>query len=172
MVWARLSLAVKQADVVSLATVSVAGGPEVRSVVLRDAEPETGVVKIYTDLQSDKIASLKKTPRAEVLLWDATLKLQIRATCVATILTGDTLQARWDAMAPHSRLNYGSIPAPGQEIADSTAYEKVPAQAVFAILSCRVDAIDAVHLGHPHRRASFARSSSNNGDWDANWLAP
>ncbi|MEL6641236.1 MAG: pyridoxamine 5'-phosphate oxidase family protein [Pseudomonadota bacterium] len=172
MTWARLKIAASDADVVSLATVSISGAPEVRSVVLRRAVPDAGAIEIYTDLQSTKITSLTRTPQASLLLWDATLKLQIRTTGTVTILTGDTVRGRWDAVPDHSRLSYGITPPPGQEIVESTAYLKEPNPSVFAVLVCNIDNIDVVHLGRPHRRANFTRSSSNNGDWDANWLAP
>lgn len=167
--WARLALAAMQSDVVSFATVSLDGAPELRTVVLRDATP--GVLEIYTDLESAKITSLRANPRASILLWDADLQLQIRAQCAVTILTGDAVADRWHAVPDHSRLSYGITPAPGAVIPDSTAYKKRPNQSVFAVLSCRVETLDLVHLGRPHRRARVARGSQG-GDWSANWLAP
>ncbi len=170
--WARLAMAALQSDVVSFASVTPDGAPTVRSVVLRLAEPDPGTLEIYTDIESTKIAGLQKTPRACVMLWDADLSLQIRAACAVDILTGESVSDRWAAVPEHSRLSYGITPSPGQPIAEGTDYAKVPNQAVFAVLSCTVNQIDAVHLGRPHRRAQFTRPQSNNGDWAANWLAP
>ncbi len=171
-VWARLAMAALQSDVVSFASATIDGAPTVRSVVLRAAEPEPGALEIYTDIESSKIAGLRKTPLASVLLWDPDMSFQIRAACTVEIHTGEAVAAKWDAVPDHSRLSYGITPPPGQPISDSTAYAKVPDQAVFAVMHCLVDEIDAVHLGRPHRRARFTRSSSNNGDWAGNWLAP
>ena len=49
---------------VSLATVSPTHQPEARTVVLRAADSTSAALEIYTDLQSDKIASLRATPKA------------------------------------------------------------------------------------------------------------
>lgn len=171
-VWARLAMGALQSDYVTFATVSTAGEPEARTVVLRNAAPDEGTVEVYTDLESAKVQSLRQTPRASLLIWDADLELQIRAQSVVTILTGEDVAARWDDVPDHSRFSYGITPAPGQVIPDSTAYKKEPDQSVFAVLSCRIDAFDIVHLGRPHRRASFTRGASQGGDWSANWLAP
>ena len=169
--WAQLRAAADTNGLVSLATVSGAHDPEVRMVVLRAADPVTATLEIYTDLQSDKIASLRAIPRAALVHWDPDRKLQIRATCDVTILTGAKVRDRWQAVPDHSRLSYGMTPPPGQPIATSTAYVKKPDPAVFAVLSCRVSHIDAVHLGQPHRRAAFTRDTQA-GDWHMRWLAP
>lgn len=171
-VWARLAMAALQSDVVTLATVSPESEPEARSVVLRDADPEAGTLAVYTDLESAKITSLRHHPRASFLIWDADLSLQIRAQCQVTILTGDVVAELWDDVPDHARLSYGITPPPGQVIVESDAYQKAPDQAVFAVLSCMVDAFDIVHLGKPHRRARLMRAQSQPGEWVANWLAP
>lgn len=172
-VWGRLAQAGNESAEITFATVSPDGLPEVRTVVLRDTDRESGLLEVYTDLQSDKIASLRATPHASMMLWDADLRLQIRVRCDVTILTGENVMDRWRAIPDHSKLSYGITPPPGQVIDDSKAYTKSPDPDVFAVLSCRVTAIDAVHLGRPHRRASFVHDAgSSDGDWVANWLAP
>ena len=151
---------------VAFATVSRDGLPEVRTVVMRGvAQP---YVEIYTDLQSDKIASLQANPIASILLWDADRALQIRMTADVSILSGASVTERWKAVPDHSKISYGITPAPGQPIPDSTAYTKSPDPAVFAVLSCKAVYIDAVYLGKTHRRAAF----SQDGDWHGKWLAP
>lgn len=167
-VWARLAAGAAARDVVSLATVSDQGKAEVRTVVLRDAEPKAGIVAIYTDLYSSKIKSLQANPHAEILLWDAVMRLQIRLEADVTILTGAKAATLWDAIPDHSRDSYGVTPAPGTVIPGDTAYVKAPDPASFAVLTCRITHIDAVSLAQPHRRAGFSRL----GDWSGNWLAP
>jgi len=172
-VWTQLAQAAQSRALISLGTTSPAGDPEVRTVVLRAADQQTGVLEIYTDLQSDKITSLQHRPRASILHWHDPDQLQIRATCDVTILTGQAVMDRWRAIPDHSKLSYGMTPPPGQTIPNGTAYTKVPDPDVFAVLSCTVTHIDAVYLGTPHRRAAFKRADvSQGGDWAANWLAP
>lgn len=151
---------------VAFATVSPDGRPEVRTVVMRDAKQP--VVEIYTDLQSDKIASLHANPAASIVLWDADRALQVRLTADVTILSGEVVMDRWKAVPDHSKISYGVTPAPGQDIPDGTAYTKTPDPSVFAVLSCKATHIDAVYLGETHRRAAF----SQDGDWQGKWLAP
>lgn len=167
-VWARLTQAAQDRAQVAFATISPAGWPEVRTVVLRDTDAKSQTVEIYTDIQSDKIASLHASPRASIMMWDADLALQIRLRCDVTILSGDEVMERWRAIPDHSKLSYGITPPPGQVIAQSDAYVKVPDPKVFAVLFCKVMHIDAVHLGTPHRRSSFSQV----GDCFENWLAP
>lgn len=172
-VWAQLAEAAETSALVSLATVSPTHQPEARTVVLRAADSTSAALEIYTDLQSDKIASLRATPRAAILHWDQDRKLQIRATCRVTILSGSDVMDRWRGVPDHSRVSYGMTPPPGRPIPTSTAYVKKPDPAVFAVLSCEVTHLDAVHLGQPHRRAFFARDAgSQPGDWRMGWLAP
>ena len=153
---------------VAFGTVSVEGTPEVRTVVLRCADVKTHTLEIYTDIQSDKITSLRTHPKAAIHLWDADLALQIRLHTDVTILTGDAVMDRWRAVPDHSKLSYGVTPAPGQPILESTAYTKAPDPNAFAVLSCKTTQIDAVYLGKIHRRAAFSRD----GDWIGKWLAP
>ncbi len=167
-VWDRLTQGADKRAHVALGTVSIDGQPEVRTVVLRDVDPKTRSLELYTDLQSDKITSLRNNPKAAIHLWDADLALQIRVQADVTILTGDAVMDRWNAVPDHSKNSYGITPAPGQPIPESTAYTKKPDPAVFAVLSCQATHIDAVYLGDIHRRAAFSQV----GDWTGKWLAP
>ena len=164
----RLLQAADESALVAFATVSADTTPEVRTVVLRAADSDAQVLEIYTDLQSDKITSLRATPKASIVLWDEALKLQIRLQTEVAILSGGAVMDRWRDIPDHSKLSYGITPAPGHIIATSDDYVKAPDPSVFAVLSCRVSHIDAVHLGRPHRRAAFSRVS----DWTGKWLAP
>jgi pyridoxine/pyridoxamine 5'-phosphate oxidase len=167
-VWDRLAQGARNNALVAFGTVSVDGLPEVRTVVLRAVDVHAKTLEIYTDLQSDKITSLTANPKASISLWDADLALQIRLQTNVTILSGDEVMTRWQAVPDHSKISYGVTPAPGKTIPDSTAYTKKPDPNVFAVLSCQVTHIDAVYLGKTHRRASFSQIS----EWVGKWLAP
>lgn len=152
----------------TLATVSQTGWPEVRTVVLRAADPVAGTLDVHTDLQSAKVAALRANPRAALHVWDATAHLQTRAEVMVEILTGAAVAAIWARVPDPSRQSYGTRPAPGTPIADALAYAKPADAASFAVLRCAVQAFDVVHLGPHHRRARFERSDS----WTGHWLAP
>ncbi|SLN33482.1 pyridoxamine 5'-phosphate oxidase family protein [Roseisalinus antarcticus] len=169
-VWARLMLGVVDAASAArfpvLATVSPTGLPEARTVVLRGAEEH--VCEVHTDLRSDKIASLRATPCAALLIWEPEVRLQIRLACRAEILEGDAVVERWAQVPDSSQTAYGKRPPPGTVIADSLDYELAPGAENFAALRLEVDEIDAVHLGPDHRRARFERRDG----WAGRWLSP
>jgi len=152
----------------TFATTSPEGWPEARTVVLRSADREAGEVSLHTDLYSDKIKSLRASPRAALHIWDAKQDLQIRLQAEVTIRSGPETQALWDQIPDHARQSYGVTPAPGTPIADSLAFDKAPDPATFAVLHCKVTHIDAVHLGERHRRCSFSRARQ----WRGQWLSP
>jgi pyridoxamine 5'-phosphate oxidase len=171
-VWARLVRGVHDARAPArrptLATVSPAGRPEARTVVLRGADQSKAEVVIHTDVRSPKIASLRQTPFAALHVWDASAHLQLRLDARATILTGEAVQDTWERLSAGTRQSYGVLPVPGQPIAESLAYSIHADASCFAVVRLEVQAIDAVHLGPNHRRARFERESR----WAGCWLAP
>ncbi|MGJ8587347.1 MAG: pyridoxamine 5'-phosphate oxidase family protein [Yoonia sp.] len=152
----------------TFATISPDGWPEARTVVLRAADRSAGVVTVHTDLYSDKIKSLRASPRAALHIWDAKQDLQIRLQAEVTILSGAPTRAFWDKISDHAQQSYGVTPPPGQAIETALDYVKAPDPDTFAVLECHVTTIDAVHLGPDHRRASFSRERH----WQGQWLSP
>jgi pyridoxamine 5'-phosphate oxidase len=152
----------------TLATISPDGWPEARTVVLRSAARDTGEMTLHTDLHSDKIKSLRQTPRATLHIWDAAQALQIRLQAEVTIHSGPETRALWDKIPDHAQQSYGVTPPPGAPIETALDYVKRPDPDTFTILVCKVTHIDAVHLGTNHRRASFSRARH----WAGQWLSP
>lgn len=171
-VWRSLSRGVSDRGAPSrqltLATVSPDGWPEARTVVLRRAVQDQSLLEVYTDIHSDKIASLKATPRAALHIWDPDLNLQLRMRADVTLMTGDEVSDRWDALPAVGRESYGITPAPGTPVLAALDYIKSPEQSHFCVLSLRLNHIDIVHLGAAHRRATFIRSDV----WQGQWVAP
>ncbi len=152
----------------TFATVSPGGWPEARTVVLRGADREAGLVTIHTDLFSDKIKSLRAVPRAALHVWDAKQDLQIRLQADVSISSGAETRALWDKIPDHARQSYGVTPPPGTPIETALDYVKTPDPDTFAVLTCTVMEIDAVHLGADHRRVSYSRARH----WQGQWLSP
>ena len=146
-----------------LATVSKDGWPEARTVVLRRADMAEQILEVYTDSQSDKIASLGQTPRAVLHIWDAEQNLQLRFRADVTLLQGNAVHSRWDALPGTGRLSYGVMPPPGTVIPQDLSYQKTPDQSRFCILQLKVIHLDIVHLGAQHRRATYGSGTA--GDW-------
>jgi pyridoxine/pyridoxamine 5'-phosphate oxidase len=152
----------------TLATVTLDGKPQARTVVLRAADKITGTLDIHTDLYASKVVDLRAAPFAALHVWDAGAHLQMRLEATVTILTGADVAATWAGVSDASRQSYGSLPAPGKPIAQSLDYAKQPNPESFAILRLTVQKIDTLHLGGHHRRARFDRDAG----WSGTWLAP
>ena len=154
---------------VTLATVSAAGAPELRQVVLRRSDPAVGMVEVFTDATTPKVAEIADNPRVALLIWHAEDQLQIRLRGSAEVITGERVLADWQAIGEAQRGNYGTEPSPGTPIAESGAFGRVPDPARLAILRITLTEIDAVHLARPHDiRARFARARN----WQGHWVAP
>ena len=93
----------------------------------------------------------------------------MRLEATATILTGPDVASIWAGVPDTSRQSYGSLPVPGQPIAQALDNAKQPDPASFAILRLTVQTIDALHLGPHHRRARFDRNAGWVGTWLALW---
>ena len=152
----------------TFATTAPDGTPEARTVALRAAVRSEGWVAVHTDIVTDKIISLRKTPRAALHIWLPKADLQIRLTAETEILTGDPVEDQWSRIPPASRVSYGTEPAPGTPIGHVYDYEKPPVRDRFAVLKCHLVRIDLVHLDTRHRRAVFERHD----DWKGTWVAP
>ena len=171
-VWTRLVRGVRDRRAPTrhptLATVKPDGKPQARTVVLRAADKNAGSMDIHTDMHSAKVAELRNTPYAALHVWDEAARLQMRLKTIVTILTGADVAAIWASVSDKSRLSYGSLPAPGEPIAQALAYTKLPDPASFAVLRLTVQTIDVLHLGPNHRSARFDRDA----DWAGMWLCP
>lgn len=170
--WEALDAGVRRADhparYPTFATTTPDGWPEARTVVLRACDAVSGTVRMFTDIETSKIASLRASPRAAIHVWVPTQNLQIRLQVEVSILTGDAAESDWDSVPDHGRNSYGVTPAPGTPIPGALSYVKEPDQATFAVLQCRVVSADLVHLGADHRRARFSQDD----DWVGQWLSP
>lgn len=156
-------------EVPVLATVSPQGAPEARAVVLRAVDWPAGTVEVHTDLDSDKVASLRADPRAALHLWDPETRLQLRLGLRMEIVEGRAVLERWERVPEESRAAYGKSPAPGSTIEGALDYETLARPQSFAVLLGQVTDLDVVHLGGEHRRAAFERGA---GGWTSRWLVP
>lgn len=170
--WTELNLGVADshhpARNATFATVDENGLPRVRTVVLRRADQNLSELDVHTDLRSDKIGDLRANPVASFLFWLPDQRLQLRLSCDVAIKSGPAVTSLWDKVPQHSRIAYGSSPSPGTPIESALAYVKAPDPDDFAVLVCRINEIDVLHLGEDHRRARYTKKR----DWVGEWLAP
>ncbi|MCB8887610.1 pyridoxamine 5'-phosphate oxidase family protein [Vreelandella malpeensis] len=152
----------------TLATISDAGRPQARTVVLREANRARGQLAVYSDVHAGKVRELRAHPRASLHVWDAAQRLQLRIAATATVTTGDDVQARWQPLPDHGRAAYGHQPTSGTSIPDALAYTTTASREAFAVLAFRIESLEALHLGEHHRRALFERGD----DWAGQWVVP
>ncbi len=139
----------------TFSTISEEGFPTMRTVVLRRADRIANCLEIHTDIQTNKVFSLKKNNLAGLHFWIPKAKFQIRASVVVDILTGSKVEDQWNKIPMQSRVSYGSKPSPGIEINGPFDYQKLPEQDNFAVLRCYIRALDLLYLGALHQRALY-----------------
>ncbi len=91
-------------------------GPQVRTVVLRQADAALWTLRVYTDARSPKCAQLRAQPMAQLLFWSKRLNWQLRLSATATVAhDGPQVEAAWSSIqATHAASDYLSLHAPGQ----------------------------------------------------------
>ncbi|OSP54525.1 pyridoxamine 5'-phosphate oxidase family protein [Pseudoruegeria sp. SK021] len=153
----------------ALATAGQTGGAEARMVVLRGADRGNGSLTVHTDTLSAKVSELRADPRASLLFWDPDLRLQVRLKVEVGIDTGQVVDADWQRVPEPARRVYGILPPPGADLTAPVDLATLPDRSRFAVMTCTITRIDALHLGRTtHRRAMFRRSD----DWIGQWIAP
>ena len=88
----------------TLATVGADGGPRLRTVVLRAADPAEGTLRFHCDRRSDKASEILADPACALSAYDAAAKIQIRVEGRAALHTDDALaEAAWTGSRAMSR---------------------------------------------------------------------
>lgn len=143
-----------------LATTCARRGAQARTVVLREVDPATRTLWLYTDLRSPKVAQLDADPRAQLVCWSPALGWQLRLSVeIGCETEGLDVTSRW-ATLRHTRAaqDYLSPLAPGSVLpADGAGTPRVGAvRGAFAMLQARVLEMDWLALDpQGHRRAVF-----------------
>lgn len=187
--WSMLEEAVANRDhgfrTPMVATSSSDFGPNLRTVVLRDAAREELRLRFHTDARSRKFAELLSDPRIAMVFYDAGENTQIRVQATTRVHHGDThARALWDEVGLLSRRCYLQSGPPGLPWAWPTSglppeLERGPPSREesergfvnFAVVECRVSRMDWLYLSFAgHRRASFAWDEA--GQLQASWVVP
>jgi pyridoxamine 5'-phosphate oxidase len=168
-----------------LCTVSPAGEPECRMVVLRRVQKSTMQLCCHTDWRSPKVESINLHPKVSWLLYLPEKKLQLRVAAHAAVLNeGATVDATWAKTSPSSRRCYLAIESPGQPLAEArsslpeefqtqrpTPGESEDGRKNFAVITTTAFAVDCLQLdAQGHRRCRFLLDAE--GHWQQTWIAP
>ncbi len=167
-VWARLEAGPidnrAPANLVAMAT-SSQSGPAARMVVLRHVNRATKLLGFYTHACSKKVSDLAHDPRAELLIWDAPARLQIRLEVSIEVEPVDP--DIWAELGLGAQLNYAVDPAPGTQISTpEEAWSATPLAAQMVHLKATIKRIETLHIARDGlRRAAFEGDTSQ-------WIAP
>jgi hypothetical protein len=175
LIWELLEEGVQRASspfhTPALATSSSAGA-EVRTVVLRHADPQARTISCHTDWRSPKRRQIERDPRISWLFYDPDRKVQLRLRGSARLHKGDDYaRGRWAQSNTRGRVCYSALLAPGTLVEAPPGAPKDPESGWnnFAVLVCTLHAMDFLYLSATgHRRARLRWEGDA---WSASWLS-
>lgn len=162
-IWATLELSTGRKaafTLMQLATIGLDGGPKLRTIVLRGAEPGPGRLSFITDARSAKVREIAANPRVSLCGYDQT-HLQVRIEGRAWIVTDEAERRRvWASLRQHTRRLYDALPQ--ETLAAAPADADAPS-GFFCLVTVQAESIDWLDLSAaPHRRVVFHRRA---GEW-------
>lgn len=189
--WQQLTSAIKPENEASAGagfkTMVVAShtatGADARMTVLRQVDATRKYVWFHTDARSEKVLQFEAFPIATLLFWDQTLQVQLRLSVETRLHTDDDMaDAQWQTVWAGGRKMYLSDYPPGTELPNTypgfpeqlgeglpSAEESEAGRKNFAVIECRVLAMDYLHLSRGGQtRAQFQYEP----DCRMVWLAP
>lgn len=167
-------------------TVASVDGQQARAriVVLQAVEAPDLKLRFHTDRRASKVGQLELAPRIEWLFYQPASRIQLRLTGEAEVLTsGPDWESAWKNTVLQSRRCYlaplpPATPVPdisvnlpaGMENRHPSAEESEAGRANFAIVNCRIQALDWMFLHHNgHLRCLI---ENQNGQWQTAWATP
>lgn len=188
-IWQRLTAAAGTPEhawgTMSFSTVG-GGAPHVRTVALREVDPESRVLAFHSDRRAQKVADIRTSSQVAWLGWDADGREQVRLRGRATVHRDDAVADHmWSTEDPASLGHYRRTVRPGAPVDEPTdgrpfldASEPVTRDDVaegrqhFAAIRTIIDEIDWVHLhAEGHYRAQFSFEPST-GAFKKTWVIP
>ena len=136
-------------------------GVRARTVVLREVDPGTATLTLYTDRRSGKLEGLAIEPELSWCFYDPRRRVQLRVESRASLHVGDAIaRAAWSRQGPAARALYAVAPPPATELREGVSpLVREGADAGFedfAVVVCAVEEADWLHLGREaHRRIRF-----------------
>ena len=150
-------------------TVSPNIKPEARNVVLRSVTGQNTFV-IYTDVRSQKVASLKSNPICSLFFWHPQQKVQVSFTAKTELHSNSKLATHLDEF---SARQYNCKQEPGAVInrpADAWEFDNERTVENFCEIHCSLIEVDILKLQkNGHIRMKGSKST---GSWNFNWIAP
>ena len=151
----------------TLATIKKDGGPKLRTVVLREFNPENFEFAIYSDIRSSKIQELKLFPEAQFLFYDSSRLIQLIIDL--NLKCFSTKNDIYNLLPESSKKDYSCVLIPGTEInsPDEITYNFKNNNFVKIIFEAKK--IEYLKLKRPNHIRSIYSIEDN---WEGKFLAP
>lgn len=160
-----------------LATTALDGAADARVVVLRGVNRAERTLRFNSDARTGKLAELASDPRAMVVAYDHSNKVQLRLTGRIVVHHGDALAlGAWAETRKYSRHAYRVAQPPGsalvlpQDVDFQAARDVECGVEHFCVLCFTATRIEWLYLAAAgHRRARY---DWQGGVWQGQWLVP
>jgi pyridoxamine 5'-phosphate oxidase len=142
----------------SIATVGLSGLPQLRTVVMREADKTAGTIAFHTDVRSPKWAELSANPVTSLLWYDPATRIQLRAMGTAQLHNqNDICLQRWQRSRRDSRACYAgplgsTVPTDAPPPAPTDPELGWPNFGVVVIQLTELEWLHLVHTGHQRLR--------------------
>lgn len=155
----------------TLATLGLGNLPRLRTVRIRDFDPQNMRLTFYTDSRSKKILHIKENNKVSLLFYHPEKLLQLRMEGLAVREKDEEiLEGLWDRIEERSQLDYLTASAPGTEIQNPDKIEYIKERTYFSAVYILPFKIELVQLKRPnHIRIRY---SKREGDWKSDYLVP
>ncbi|MGB5508522.1 MAG: pyridoxamine 5'-phosphate oxidase family protein [Robiginitalea sp.] len=155
----------------TLATLGLGNLPRLRTVRIRDFDPQNMRLTFYTDSRSKKILHIKENNKVSLLFYHPEKLLQLRMEGLAVREKDEEiLEGLWDRIEERSQLDYLTASAPGTEIQNPDKIEYIRERTYFSAVYILPFKIELVQLKRPnHIRIRY---SKREGDWKSDYLVP
>jgi pyridoxamine 5'-phosphate oxidase len=151
----------------TLATSSTESGSHLRTVVLRDFDPEQMQFTIFTDSRSKKVAELNRNANAQFLFYDGIRLIQLVVETEMISCSPDT--ALYGSLPEPNKKDYASKQTPGTPIDAPDHVSHDFSKGNFIKIIFQAKRLEYLRLKRPnHIRAEFRASN----DWKGQFLTP
>ncbi len=151
----------------TLATQKLDGNTNLRTVVLRDFDPEQMSFTIFTDARSKKVMELNKNEHIQFLFYDPTLMIQLLVNAKVKKISYET--SIYKALPDSNKIDYSSIQIPGSNIKNPDEIVHDFSNGHFTKIKFQSLSLEYLRLKRPnHIRAIFNSYDS----WRGQFLAP
>lgn len=155
----------------TLATLGLERLPRLRTIKIRDFEPESLQMTFYTDSRSKKILHIKENNKVSLLFYHPDKLMQLRIEGLAIRERDEAvLQDHWSRVEGPSQKDYTTSSAPGTEIKHPEKVEYIEQDAFFSVVYILPFKVEYLQLKRPHHLR--VRFSKRQGLWKSDYLVP